>query len=49
MSRTDYHREYYWANVEKRREQRRLSKRGMCEPKLRVNKREVSKLMRLWK
>ena len=27
MTRTDYHREYYWRNVEKRREQRASSKR----------------------
>ena len=27
MSRTDYHREYYWRNVEKRREQRARAKR----------------------
>ena len=41
MKRTDYHREYYWRNVEKRREQRAASKR-------RKKSRELSRLIQAW-
>lgn len=46
--RTEYHREYYWRNVEKRRKQRMASKTGMIHKRLKVKPSDVSKLMRLW-
>lgn len=39
MSRTEYHREYYWRNVERRRAQARKSKRRS----------RLSALLRAWR
>lgn len=42
MKRTGYHREYYWRNVEKRREQRARSKR-------RAKARQIQQLLSAWR
>ena len=42
MTRTEYHREYYWRNVEKRREQRASSKR-------RAKHNRLQKLLASWR
>ena len=47
--RTEYHRAYYWANVEKRRKQRRDSKNGMLHKRLKTAPgKEIAQLMRGW-
>lgn len=50
VKRTEYHRNYYWANVEKRRKQRRDSKNGMLHKKLRAESSvKINDLMTAWR